>query len=66
MKRFKVGDKVKDSDFLGAGTITRIIKSDFDSKVIIGYMVMFDNTPDIRYNMGQNPCFMLSGQLYEN
>ena len=64
MKRFKIGDRVKDSGFLGEGEVTKIIKSDLDSKVIVGYMVMFDKTPDIRYNMGENPCFMLNGQLY--
>ncbi len=65
MKRFKIGDSVRDSEFLGEGKVTEIIKSDLDSKLVIGYMVMFDKTPDVRYNMGENPCFVLSEQLYE-
>ena len=64
MKRFKIGDRVKDA-FLGEGKVTEIIKSGLDSKLVIGYMVMFDKTPHIRYNMGENPCFVLSEQLYD-
>lgn len=64
MKIFKIDDKVKDSGFLGEGHITNIIKSDLDSKVIVGYMVMFNETPPTRYNRGENPCFMLNGELY--
>lgn len=64
MERFKIDDKVKDSGFLGEGHITKIIKSDLDSKVIVGYMVMFNETPPTKYNMGENPCFMLNGELY--
>ena len=63
MKKFKIGDRVTDSDFLGEGEIVKIIKSDSDSKTIIAYMVMFDKTPDVRYNMGENPCFMFGNQL---
>jgi len=64
MKRFKIGDRVKDSGFLGEGEVTKIIKSDLDCNEIVGYMVMFDKTPDVRYNMDENPRFMLNGELY--
>jgi len=65
MNTYRVGDVVKDSGFLGRGKVTEIIKSDLDSRVVVGYMVLFDKTPDIKYNMGQNPCFMLKGELYD-
>lgn len=61
MKRFKIGDRVKDFGFFGEGEVIKIIKSDLDSKVIVGYMVMFDIIFDVRYNMGENFCFMLNG-----
>lgn len=61
MKRFKIGDRVKDSDYLGEGIVTKVIKS--SEGTIIGYMVLFDKTPDVRYNMGENPCFVLNGEL---
>ena len=35
MKQFKIGDKVKDSGFLGEGKVTKIIKSALSSKIIV-------------------------------
>ncbi len=54
----KIGDKVID-DYLGDGEIvndlTHIIKGAF--------MVKFDKTPPIRYNMGQNPTMVFNNSL---
>ncbi len=54
----KLGDKVVD-DYLGDGEIvndlTHIIKG--------AYMVKFDKTPSMRYNMGQNPTLVFADKL---
>jgi hypothetical protein len=62
MSKFKKDDRVLD-DYLGAGSVVRPIKSGLDSRMIIAYIVLFDKTPDVRYNMGENPCMVFTGSL---
>jgi hypothetical protein len=56
MKRYKVGDRVTNS-YLGDGTVVETN--------ICGqrnwYSVLWDKTPDVRYNMGTNPCLWWPG-----
>ena len=50
MAKYKVGDRVKDS-FLGLGTIVQL-----NCAGLRGFhSVKFDETPPIRFNMGENP-----------
>ena len=48
-KRLKVGARVADS-YLGEGTIVERLPGGW------GYSVLWDTTPHVFYNMGQNPC----------
>ena len=48
-KRLKVGDCVEDS-FLGKGVVLKRLPGGW------GYSVLWEMMPDVRYNMGQNPC----------
>jgi len=64
MYKFKKDDRVVD-DYLGAGSVVRPIKSGLDSKLTIAYIVLFDKTPDFRYNMGENPTMVFTGSLKE-
>ena len=55
--KFKVGDRVND-DYLGNGTIERL------NVAMPGlHLVKFDVTPDVRYNMGENPTAVFGDQL---
>lgn len=63
--KFEIGQRVEE-DYLGKGTITKSIQSDLSSKLTIAYMVHFDKTPDVRYNMGTNPCFVFATDLKES
>ena len=64
LKQFKVGDRVTD-EYLGDGIVIDIIKSFYNSKVAQFYIVLFDNTPDVRYNMGNRKCLVLPSSLKE-
>jgi hypothetical protein len=56
------GQRVID-EHLGAGTVVRPIKSSLDSQLCVAYMVRFDKTPDVRYNMGENPTMVFPSSL---
>ena len=63
MKRckFNKGDRVRDDGFLGDGTVT-------DPKPVPGLgealvQVLFDKTPPLDYNCGQNPCCQFKDKL---
>lgn len=64
LKQFKVGDRVND-EYLGNGVVIDIIKSFYNSKVAQFYIVLFDKTPDVRYNMGNRECLVLPSSLKE-
>lgn len=66
IKKIKLGDRVKCEDFLGFGKVVEIVRSHLDSRIVIGYLILLDKNPDKRYNMGENPCFMLKGQVTRN
>ena len=61
MSDFKQGERVFDK-YLWAGVIFAVVYS-FDSAKPFGYSVLFDKTPDKRYNGGENPCLMLEDSL---
>ena len=48
-KRLRIGDRVEDS-YLGQGTVVKRLSGGW------GYEVLWDRRPDVRYNMGENPC----------
>ena len=52
MKRYKQGDRINTEEF-GCGTVVN------ESCVKGAYMVLWDKTPDVCYNMGTNPCMWL-------
>ena len=62
MAKFKKGDRVID-DHLGPGCIECEIRSSLDSGLVIAYMVLFDKTPDFRYNMAENPTMVFASAL---
>lgn len=64
IKQFKVGDRVTDN-YLGNGTIIKVLESFYNSKIAQFYIVLFDNTPDIRYNMGNKECLVLPDMIKE-
>ena len=45
-RNMKKGDRIKHK-YLGKGTFIRM------SKIVL---VKWDKTPEVRYNMGENPC----------
>ena len=47
--QLKAGDRVEDS-YLGKGTIVKRLPGGW------GYSVLWDTRPDVRYNIGENPC----------
>jgi len=53
--KYKIGDRIIHKH-LGAGEVTEVMRF---TRVQMAYMVMFDKTPDVRYNMSKNPCFVL-------
>lgn len=58
----KLNDRVID-DCLGAGEVKELIGSSLQRGMVVGYMVLFDKTPDVRYNMGQNPTMVFPSAL---
>ena len=64
IKQFKVGDRVVD-DYLGDGTVTKLIKNFYNSRITQFYIVRFDITPDMRYNGGSKECLVLPESLKE-
>ena len=56
MAKFNVGCRVV-NDYLGAGEVTKRFKR------FSGYMVLFDRTPDVRYNGSKNPTLVFAGTL---
>jgi len=60
LDKLNVGQRVA-SDFLGSGTIVKVIPALTPS--IFAYMVEFDTTPPMEYNMSNNPCFMFRADL---
>ena len=61
MSRFKQNDRVVDG-YLGAGEIFSVIYASSPKK-LFGYSVLFDETPDMRYNGGGNPCLVFPDTL---
>jgi len=62
MKKFSLGQRVVD-EYLGAGTVIERIKIARGNPLCIAYMVRFDKTPDVRYNMGENPTMVFPSSL---
>lgn len=62
MKKFEPGQRVVD-EYLGAGEVTRPIRSSLDSKVYAAYRGLFDTPPPVGYNMGGNPTMVFPGSL---
>jgi len=54
--RFKEGERVSHED-LGDGEVIEVIM--WNRKTDAGYLVQFEETPAVRYNMAQNPCIVL-------
>ena len=61
MKLFKQNDRVVD-ETLGAGVIFAVVYA-YSSVKPFGYSVLFDETPDTRYNCGENPCLVFPDTL---
>jgi hypothetical protein len=59
--KFKQNDRVVDKT-LGAGVIFAVAYG-YDSVKPFGYSVLFDETPDTRYNCGENPCLVFPDTL---
>ena len=59
MKKFSIGQRVV-AEYLGAGTVIGRIKI---ARGNTAYMVRFDATPDVRYNMGGNPTMVFPSSL---
>jgi hypothetical protein len=55
--KFKIGQRVK-HNYLGKGRIVKTFK-DYDFLLV----VLFDKTPDMRYNLGQNPTAVFDKEL---
>jgi len=62
MKKFSLGQRVI-AEYLGAGTVVEVMKLARGNPLCIAYMVRFDETPDVRYNMGENPTMVFPGSL---
>jgi len=62
MLKFKKSDRVVD-DYLGAGTVEKVIESSLQKGLVVAYIVLFDKTPDVRYNMAQNPTMVFPSSL---
>jgi hypothetical protein len=60
--KHKLNDRVVDA-CLGAGEVKELIESSLQRGMVVGYMVLFDKTPDVRYNMGQNPTMVFPSAL---
>jgi len=62
MKKFSPGQRVV-AEYLGAGTVIERIKISRLNPLCMAYMVRFDETPDVRYNMGENPTMVFPSSL---
>lgn len=65
MKKFKIKDRVI-HDYLGKATVIKVIKSCMDSRCIVAYLIRTDETPDVRYNMGEKDCLAFPNKLKED
>lgn len=61
MDKLRVNQRVKD-EFLGEGTILKLIVNEIDKKVF-AYIVEFDKTPPKDYNGGVNPSLRWRSNL---
>ncbi len=61
---FDVGSRVN-HNYLGDGEVTEAIYSRPFTKEPMLYMVKFDVTPDVKYNMGENPTLAFPEDLRE-
>ena len=61
---FEKGNRVK-SKFFGSREVRQILKSDLTGDIIY-YLVKWDKTPPIQYNMGKNPCLASPEELTNN
>jgi hypothetical protein len=59
IKKFNIGDRVI-HEYLGEGVVTKLIKNYYQPKLTQFYVVLFDNTPDVKYNGGNNECLVLA------
>ena len=62
MLKFKKRDRVV-AEHLGAGTVDEVVESSLQKGLVVAYIVLFDKTPDVRYNMGQNPTMVFPSSL---
>tara|TARA_R110000803_G_scaffold32357_2_gene71373 strand:+ start:2566 stop:2784 length:219 start_codon:yes stop_codon:yes gene_type:complete len=62
MSGFSEGDRVHD-EYLGGGEVTEVIMSAMDSRHKCAYVVKFDVTPPVEYNMGSNPAMVFPASL---
>lgn len=62
MRKYKVGERVTD-EYLGDDTVVEQICSGLDKRLIIAYIVLFDKTPDYRYNMATNPALVFADSV---
>lgn len=58
--KFQIKDRVN-SDFLGEGEVVKIVNGTF--KGVFAYMVLFDKTPPLEYNGGNNPCLIFTSGI---
>ena len=56
MTRFNPGDRVE-HDYHGTGTVIEKVKR------FPLHRVLWDKRPDVRYNMGENPCSAWTAEL---
>jgi hypothetical protein len=62
--KFKEGDRVM-HNYLGAGTVEQVVESSYVMNYMFAYIVRFDETPSVRYNMAQNPTLVFASNLRE-
>ena len=62
MLKFNEKDRVVD-DCLGAGMVEKVVESSLQKGLVVAYIVFFDKTPDVRYNMSQNPTMVFPSSL---
>lgn len=64
IKQFKIGDRVS-HEYFGNGSVKEVIKNFYQPKIAQFYIVLFDNTPDVRYNGGNKECLVLVDMIKE-
>lgn len=62
IKQYKLNDRVA-SEYLGDGTIVKIIPSFYNKKLAQFYIVLFDKAPDVRYNLGNRESLILPDMI---